>query len=160
MNKSLVIADDGSWSYVRDNGTYDVPLTARYVIHEVIEPVYDKDMFDFVLDEVQSLEGVKYTIVPKIAEQQLIVTKKRLTDVVQSHLDQKAQQYGYDSIFTACTYAASTNAKFKNEATLFIAWRDSVWDYCYQFLDDVQNGTREIPSADELLAELPVFGGI
>ncbi len=46
---------------------------------------------------------------------------------LQSKLDNYAQSWGYDSIVSAASYAASTNAKFKGEADALIAWRDAVW---------------------------------
>lgn len=159
MSKLIVVADDGSWSYVREDGTFDVPLTPRWTTLEVIEPDYDRQLFDLVLDDVQSLDRVSYTIVPKPIEQQHKVIQKRLTDVVQAQLDEKAQQYGYDNIFTACTYVNSTNNKFRSQALAFIDWRDRVWIHCYTVLDDVQQGNREVPTEQMLINELPTFGG-
>lgn len=159
MNKRIVVADDGSWSYVRDDESFDIPLTPNWTVLEVVEPDYDRELFDLVLDPVQQFDRVAYSLVAKPLEQQQNVIKKRLTNAVQAHLDSKAQLLGYDNIFTACTYANSINPKFQAEAITFIAWRDNVWTYCYQVLDDVQNGVRDIPTAEQLINELPMFGG-
>ena len=80
--------------------------------------------------------------------------KKMLTDAVQAWMDETVQEKGYDNIFTACSYANSTNPKFKAEADACIEWRDRVWEYCYAALDNVVAGQREIPTVEELLAEL------
>ena len=80
--------------------------------------------------------------------------KKMLTQAVQDWMDTTVQENGYDNIFTACSYANSTNTKFRAEAEACIAWRDRVWEYCYAALDEVIAGLREIPTAEELLAEL------
>ena len=37
----------------------------------------------------------------------------------------------------------------------FRAWRSQVWAKGYEILAEVQEGKREIPSEEELLAELP-----
>lgn len=81
--------------------------------------------------------------------------QKRLTDAVQNWMDEKVHRdKDYDNIFTACSYANSTNPKFKAEADVCIEWRDRVWEYCYNLLDNVVAGQREIPTVEELLADL------
>ncbi len=76
--------------------------------------------------------------------------------VVQRHLDQAATLLGYDSIANAITYADEPAVpKFQAEGRAFRAWRSLVWDTCYRILDQVKAGEREIPTDDELLAELP-----
>ena len=72
-------------------------------------------------------------------------------------MDKTVQKRNYDSIFTACSYATSTNAKFRAEGDACVAWRDAVWDLCYTILNDVIAGLRAIPTKEELLAELPVL---
>ena len=84
-------------------------------------------------------------------------TKSRLTSVIQSMLDEKAIERNYDSILSLCTYATSPTAKFSDEGQAGIVWRDEVWAKGYSILADVEAGTRSIPTADELLAELPDF---
>jgi hypothetical protein len=81
-----------------------------------------------------------------------------LESAVQGHLDATARGRRYDNIVSACSYAGAAN-RFQAESIAFIEWRAAVWDHCYAALDAVQAGTRTIPTADELLAELPVFTG-
>jgi len=89
----------------------------------------------------------------EVAEQ----TRASLTDVVQSLLDAKAKERGYDSIISLCTYATSTNAEFASEGQAGVQWRDEVWATCAQLLNDVTAGLRPIPTKSELLAELPAL---
>jgi len=82
----------------------------------------------------------------------------RLMDVVQAHLDSAAREKGYDSIFTAVTYADEPAVtKFQTEGRAMRKWRSLVWDACYQILADVQAGTRTIPTETDLIAELPTL---
>ena len=92
-----------------------------------------------------------------IQEEFLASTKSMLTSAIQSTLDKKAQERGYDNILSLCTYATSTAAKFAAEGQAGVAWRDEVWAKGYSILADVESGARAIPTADELLAELPLF---
>lgn len=80
---------------------------------------------------------------------------KNYTGKVQKYMDDTAATRNYDGIASACSYATSTDAKFKSEATACVAWRDSVWVKCYSVLNDVTAGKRDIPTWEELLAELP-----
>lgn len=78
-----------------------------------------------------------------------------LASAVQEHMDSTARERNYDDIQSVCTYALSTNPKFKAEAEACIAWRDAVWTYCYTVIDDVMSGKRAVPTAQELISELP-----
>lgn len=81
-----------------------------------------------------------------------------LTNDVQQHLDTAARAIGYDSIASAVTYAEEPAvAKFQAEGRAFRAWRSRVWEACYQIMADVQANTRGIPSAADLIAELPAL---
>lgn len=80
--------------------------------------------------------------------------QKRLTDAVQARMDSRAQEKGYDSIASACSYIQSTDLIFRAEAEVCMEWRDRVWRYCYNVLNAVKAGLRSIPTVEELLAEL------
>jgi hypothetical protein len=84
--------------------------------------------------------------------------KKGLIDAVQSYLDAEARAHDYDNIFTAVTYADEpTVAQFQQEGQAFRVWRSLVWQHCYGVLAAVQGGTRAVPTAAELVAELPAL---
>ena len=79
------------------------------------------------------------------------------TDAIQNYLDTTAQERRYDNIFTAISYVNSTDEIFAREAKACLEWRDKVWRTCYNILDEVEAGLREIPTIEELMAELPVI---
>lgn len=79
-----------------------------------------------------------------------------LANSVQRHLDAQAKTRGYDSIFTAVTYAEEPAVSaFQSEGRAFRQWRSLVWAKCYEFLAEVQSGKRDVPTEEELLAALP-----
>lgn len=76
--------------------------------------------------------------------------------IVQRHMDDAARALRYDDIATACTYADEPAVpKFQAEGMAFRSWRSLVWATCYAILDDVNAGLRDIPTDEELIAELP-----
>jgi hypothetical protein len=77
--------------------------------------------------------------------------------MVQDRLDTFCRTRGYDGILSACTYASSTVPKFKAEGTYAVQARDSHWNACYLILAEVQAGAREVPTLEEVLAELPAL---
>jgi hypothetical protein len=81
-----------------------------------------------------------------------------LISAVQAYMDAEAQKLGYDSIFTATTYAdEAAVAKFQQEGQEFRRWRSVAWAYCYQAMDDALEGRRTVPTAEELINELPAL---
>lgn len=83
---------------------------------------------------------------------------KALSAEVQSHLDAAAKSAGYDDIRSAVTYAEEPAVpRFQAEGRAFRAWRSLCWDRCYAIQQDVADGARPVPTAAELIAELPTM---
>lgn len=81
--------------------------------------------------------------------------KQALTDAVQVHMDETAEAKGYDNIFTVCTYIDTGVERFDEDGRKARVWRSACWSYCYAQLALFEAGEREIPTAEELIAELP-----
>lgn len=64
----------------------------------------------------------------------------------QAAIDAGAQSWGYDSILSAASYAASTNAQFKAEAAALIGWRDEVWMWAQAQESAIKAGTVTLPA--------------
>lgn len=81
--------------------------------------------------------------------------EKRLINAVQKYMDSKAEERGYDSILSVCSYINSGVEKFDIEGDLARKWRSACWDYCNDQLDRFKAGERGIPTEEELIDELP-----
>lgn len=78
-----------------------------------------------------------------------------LDDAVEAHLDSGARGLGYKDMERASTYAASAHPKFGKEGKALVEWRSAVWDDCYAIMADVLTGVRALPTAADLIDELP-----
>lgn len=99
--------------------------------------------------------GVKveeYVVMPTAEELQ-----KKYTDLIQKYMDLKAQELNYDSCLSVCSYIDTGVEKFDRQGEAFRTWRSLVWQKGYEILDDCIAGKRQIPTEEELLAELPVL---
>ena len=83
--------------------------------------------------------------------------KAELKAAVQAHMDATVRLRNYDSIMSCCTYHVSTDPTFAAEGAAASSWRDAVWRHCYSVLNDYEAGVRPIPTAEELIAELPAL---
>lgn len=64
----------------------------------------------------------------------------------QERLDAFARTRNYDGILSACTYAASTVPKFRDEGQYCVNARDATWASLYQFMAEVEAGQRPVPT--------------
>lgn len=85
------------------------------------------------------------------------LTVKDYEDAVQAHLDAKAREKGYDSIYTCIGYWNSTVPSFAAEARLASEWRDQVWTKCHEVLNAWGAGEIEQPTIAQLIAMLPTL---
>lgn len=93
------------------------------------------------------------TEMDRLRQEQNDIYKAAAAQAVQNMLDSAAKAKGYDSILSACSYAAYPN-QFQAEGQEFVAWRGAVWAKCYEILAEVEAGTRPAPAVPELLAEI------
>lgn len=91
----------------------------------------------------------------------VVVTKTYVPDQsafereIEAHVNAVAAERGYSSAVSLASYVASTVALWKAEAEAFVAWRDAVWTYALTELDKAKAATREVPTLDAFIAELP-----
>lgn len=114
----------------------------------------------YYIEEIEPLEdGTRQFQIktPKEPTQEELV-RQRIDEIkiaVQNVLDAKAQELEYDDGFTLATYATSTKERYRNQAIQFIAWRDNMWDKCYEILNAFQSGEIEMPTIEYVLERLP-----
>jgi hypothetical protein len=118
-----------------------------YVYHAGLLPISQSDV-DVALLEQQRL----------YEEEVLIAKQKESNSAIQNHLDTKAQEFRYDNMMSTRSYAGYTNP-FQAEAQALAVWASNCWVVAGQIEADVQSGVRTMPTVDEVLAELPVYGG-
>lgn len=75
--------------------------------------------------------------------------QQSIVDATQQRLDEFARTRNYDGILSACTYATSAVPKFAAEGQYAVQARDATWAALYQFMADVQAGTRPVPTGFE-----------
>lgn len=95
-----------------------------------------------------------------IAEQQVVYMQdlqNAFNNAIQNHLDAKAKEFRYDNMMSARSYAGYTNP-FQTEAQTLATWCADCWTTAGTIQSDVGAGTRPMPTVDEVLAELPVYG--
>ena len=75
---------------------------------------------------------------------------------VQAWLDSTAGQNGYDSLASCISYKDSAIVQWSADATAAIAWRDAVWQACFQWQQSaVSNPPATFPTSAEVIAQLP-----
>lgn len=83
---------------------------------------------------------------------------KDVIDNTQARLDDFAKTRNYDGILSLCTYATSTNPKFKAEGQYGVTIRDATWYRLYEIMAEVEAGTRPLPEGyADVEPELPVL---
>ena len=106
-------------------------------------------------------EGERVFVIKAIPEPTQEEKEQAMVDgfarIVQDMLDEEARKLNYDSCLSVCSYYDTGYEKFDVEGAAFRAWRSAVWVKAYAILDEVKAGTREIPTEEELLAELPAL---
>lgn len=83
---------------------------------------------------------------------------KSFSPIIQEYIDAIASKRGYKNALSCLSYLNSTNDKWKNDASTFNNWRDSVWAYIDSQQTLIINGSRSIPlDLSNLMQELPLI---
>jgi len=90
------------------------------------------------------------------AEYQIKQQKEAFNNAIQTHLDTKAKEFRYDNIMSVRSYAGYENP-FQAEAQKLAVWASNCWVKAGEIEAEVQAGNRDMPTIDEVLAELPVY---
>jgi len=158
MSATTFTVIDKQTLVAKRSGTIDSEHLSTLVYNEATEDLIIGIRARVGSDIIVSVDGV-YEIqsappkTPSVAE-----IKAALVVAVQFFIDETAVSLGYDSVYTACTYADEPSVpKFQKEGKALRKWRSLVWATCWQVMADVQAGNRAIPTPEQLIAELPAF---
>jgi len=153
VNKPKVISGslDGEYLPIDDNKP-----TIDTATHRIAGSTY----------EVQADKVVKTYNVVEIPQEELMNKAKEemmraIETLIQSEVDKynEANMVAFKDIDACAKYTTVTTYTHYQFCVDVIAWQTSVWEYARQVQADVMAGTRTMPTTEELLAELPVFGG-
>jgi hypothetical protein len=100
--------------------------------------------------------GDRAATAAEVAAWQTPITLAQYEAAVQTNLDTFAQTWGYNNLLSAASYASSTVAQYKADATALIAWRDATWQMVESLQAQLTDGTVQLPAtAAAFLAMLP-----
>jgi hypothetical protein len=96
-----------------------------------------------------------YRIITPPTNEQIIAEMKT---IVRSWMDACVQARGYDNLMTAISYTDDLeHMAWQAESIAVKRWRSRVYDALQVIEADCLAGTRNIPTAEELITELPVL---
>lgn len=137
----------------------------NFFIGQIFDSIYPPEAAQWCnknnsyIEEIEPVNGVRRFQIKAIqeptAEEKNAQIQAQLTNAVQRVLDNEAQKLNYDSCLSVCSYVDTGFSKFDDEGKAFRAWRSAVWAKGYEILNAVLAGEREIPTEEEVLAELP-----
>jgi hypothetical protein len=91
-----------------------------------------------------------------LREDSLDKAKDLKQKLVQSHLDSKAKEYGYDNILSAVSYAYDQDCPYYSEGLAFSQWRSACWRTCFAVLNECTT-FDQVPSDEAFLQSLPLL---
>jgi hypothetical protein len=128
----------------KNNGFYDDVMRVDYEA----AGTWPADALEVSDSEEQQIRA------PKAATKESMIAAN--TKAIQEELDRLAKTFGYDDSKSACIYAAlPAGARFQAEGAAFLARQSSAWDLAFKVLDEVEAGTRTLPTPEEAAAMVP-----
>lgn len=123
------------------------------------EPEYDRvtHRIGNVTYTVGESEVIKTYEVVAIPQEEIIATlAKAMEEGIENHINATVKAKGYNSQDSIAKYLVTGNP-FYDECTAISLWIGNVWVYAHQVQADVLAGTREMPTLEALIAELPAL---
>ncbi len=89
-------------------------------------------------------------------EKLAFIRSVEINNAIQNMLDDKAKEYRYDNIMSVRSYAGYANS-FQAEAQVLAIWAADCWVKAGEIEQEVIAGIRELPTIEEILAEMPIL---
>jgi len=98
----------------------------------------------------------EYSVTPRslTPDEYKQVMLRRYDEALTAHLDATAQSKRYADRIT-CAVRAGFPGPFQQEGIAFAQWMDSCNALGYQIMDEVQSGSRPLPSIEEFVGMMP-----
>lgn len=92
-------------------------------------------------------------------EEMIARRQNEIVNMVQSIIDETAQQKRYDDGLSCVSYVGDPDEEFNADAVAFKAWRGRCWRTCYNILNSVKAGTvaPEDVTDEYVLERLPIM---
>lgn len=108
--------------------------------------------FEFNIQTGQTVELPDLPPTPEVATPEHL--QAQYTALLDAHIDAKAKERGYDNRVT-CALRAGYAGPYQAECLAFALWMDACYETGQQLLADVTAGTRQMPTPEAFIAELP-----
>lgn len=89
-------------------------------------------------------------------EETALMVQNDISNAIQSMIDNKAKEFRYDDINSTAKYLRPSS-QFYNEVVALNDWCDACWIKAEEIEKDVVAGARTMPTAEEVLAEMPIY---
>ena len=142
------------WYFNKDSGNFAVGLIPTV---EVDGETVEEQGWELIQTRPEPhdnyvFDGIEWVEKPLNIE----ALKQSYTTAIQNHMDTKAKLRGYDNIVSACSYAGYENP-FRAEGEAYGVWRANCWKYAYEQLALIFGGSRQIPTVEAFIQELPLL---
>jgi hypothetical protein len=122
--------------------------TNQFCIYDPETGLFTKDQTAIDLQEQRDNPPKPVPTPEQIQDEIMTATQQRLDTFAKTRL--------YDGVLSLCTYATSPNPKFQAEGQYGVEARDATWATLYEIMEEVQAGTRPMPSGyADIESELP-----
>ena len=93
----------------------------------------------------------------QVQAEALETLKAKICAAIDERIEAEARLLGSRSAAHLASYANSSVEAWRNEALVFIAWRDACWLAALELLAQAE-GSGDVPSVEDVLAQLPEWG--
>jgi hypothetical protein len=107
-------------------------------------------------DDVLLAEIARLSSPEEVTKRAFAAAIDKIEVALQNAMEAAAKKVGYDSLLSACSYAAQVaGAPFQAEGAAFLAWRSEVWAASYARLNEIKAKQGALPTPEEAVAQMP-----
>lgn len=132
---------------------YEPNVPQEVILYEISKEEYsniqnNKSYFDVDLTEVKS---IPQSILDSAQKKELI---NLFYGNIKALMSNTAKKYGYVSILDAVSFLNSDVPEWKNEAQMFVSWRDNTLNLLYKNLNDFNEGKiSSLPTVEDFVKQ-------